>query len=61
MFFSCSFARIIWDNLRTLCKIEDLSCVWAEIISGLSIRTANNSLWSIIQRLVFGATVYFIW
>ncbi|PWA48972.1 reverse transcriptase domain, Reverse transcriptase zinc-binding domain protein [Artemisia annua] len=40
---------------------EDLSHIWAETISGLSIKTANNSLWSVIQRLVFGAAVYYIW
>ncbi|GJU37561.1 hypothetical protein Tco_1185915 [Tanacetum coccineum] len=40
--------------------LEDLSCVWAEIVSGISVRKANNTLWSIIQRLVFGAAVYFI-
>ncbi|GKB52548.1 hypothetical protein Tco_0903301, partial [Tanacetum coccineum] len=42
-----------------------------EIVSGISVRKANNTLWSIIQRLVFGAlvfgalvfgaAVYFIW
>ncbi|GJS50261.1 hypothetical protein Tco_0600382 [Tanacetum coccineum] len=42
-------------------RLEDLSCVCAEIISGISIRKANNTLWSIIQRLVLGAAIYFIW
>ncbi|GJR58907.1 hypothetical protein Tco_1501069 [Tanacetum coccineum] len=41
--------------------LEDLSCVWAEIVFGISVRKANNTLWSIIQRLVFGAAVYFYW
>ncbi|PWA82683.1 Caffeate O-methyltransferase (COMT) family [Artemisia annua] len=41
--------------------MEDLSCVWGEIVSGMSIKAANNSIWSGIQRLVFGAAVYFIW
>ncbi|PWA52899.1 hypothetical protein CTI12_AA386870 [Artemisia annua] len=55
------FRKVIWDNLKPLCKLEDLSHIWAETISGLSIKTANNSLWSVIQRLVFGAAVYYIW
>ena len=44
-----------------MCKLDDLSCVWAEIVSGISIKTANNSIWSIVQRLVFGVAVYYIW
>ena len=38
-----------------------MSFVWVEVVSGISIRTANNTIWSIIQRLVVGATVYYIW
>ncbi|PWA55927.1 reverse transcriptase zinc-binding domain-containing protein [Artemisia annua] len=55
------FSKTIWDNLNILCKLDNVSCIWAEIVSGISIRTANNSLWSVIQRLVFGAAVYYIW
>ncbi|PWA55662.1 reverse transcriptase zinc-binding domain-containing protein [Artemisia annua] len=61
LFFSCCFSKIIWDNLKILCKLDNVSCIWAEIVSSISIRTANNSLWSVIQRLVFGAAVYYIW
>ncbi|PWA77085.1 reverse transcriptase domain, Reverse transcriptase zinc-binding domain protein [Artemisia annua] len=50
LFFSCSFSKTIWDNLKILCKLDNVSCIWAEIISGIS-----------IQRLVFGAAVYYIW
>ena len=60
LFFSCSFTRIVWDNVKPLCKLEDLSCVWAEIVSGISIKTPNNSLMIVIQCLVFGVVVYFI-
>ena len=61
LFFKCEFSKRIWDNLKPLCKLEDLSCNWAEVVSGLSIKTGNNSIWSVIQRLVFGAVVYFLW
>ncbi|PWA92765.1 reverse transcriptase domain, Reverse transcriptase zinc-binding domain protein [Artemisia annua] len=46
---------------KPLCKLEDLSHIWAEIVSGISIKHANKSIWSVIQRLVFGAAVYYIW
>ncbi|PWA37992.1 reverse transcriptase domain, Reverse transcriptase zinc-binding domain protein [Artemisia annua] len=61
LFFACSFSKSIWDNLKILCKLDNVSCVWAEIVSGISIRVASNSIWSVIQRLVFGAAVYYIW
>ncbi|GJX76493.1 RNA-directed DNA polymerase, eukaryota, reverse transcriptase zinc-binding domain protein [Tanacetum coccineum] len=61
LFFQCGFAQGVWERLKSMNRLEDLSCVWAEIISGISIRKANNTLWSIIQRLVLGAAVYFIW
>ncbi|PWA71507.1 reverse transcriptase domain, Reverse transcriptase zinc-binding domain protein [Artemisia annua] len=61
LFFSCQFSRIIWDNLKPLCKLDDLSCIWAEVVLGISIKAANNSVWSVIQRLTFGAAVYYIW
>ncbi|PWA51007.1 reverse transcriptase zinc-binding domain-containing protein [Artemisia annua] len=59
--YRVELAKSIWDNLKILCKLDNVSCIWAEIVSGISIRTANNSLWSVIQRLVFGAAVYYIW
>lgn len=31
------------------------------MVSGISIRIANNSIWSVIQHLVFGVVVYFLW
>ncbi|PWA61034.1 reverse transcriptase zinc-binding domain-containing protein [Artemisia annua] len=31
------------------------------IIYGLSIRPANNTIWSVIQRLLFGVAIYFVW
>ena len=61
LFFSCNFSKIVWDNLKVLCKLDNVSSVWAEVVSGISIRIADNSLWSVIQRLVFGAAVYYIW
>nr|GEX01810.1 hypothetical protein [Tanacetum cinerariifolium] len=38
-----------------------VSNVWGEVISSISNRPANNSIWSVIQSLVFGAIVYYIW
>ncbi|GJX76495.1 RNA-directed DNA polymerase, eukaryota, reverse transcriptase zinc-binding domain protein [Tanacetum coccineum] len=50
LFFSCGFAQGVWNKLKSMCRLDDLSFVWAEIVSGIAIRKANNSLWSIISK-----------
>ncbi|GKE11919.1 hypothetical protein Tco_1415470, partial [Tanacetum coccineum] len=57
----CGFAQGLWNKLKLMCRLDDLLCIWAEVISGITLRNANNALWSIIQRLVFAAAVYFVW
>nr|GEZ26184.1 reverse transcriptase zinc-binding domain-containing protein [Tanacetum cinerariifolium] len=63
---------IQWDGLmsskvETLSDFLDyqnlmiLSCNWVDVVSGISARSANNTLWSIIQCFVLGAAVYYIW
>ncbi|GJU07175.1 putative RNA-directed DNA polymerase, eukaryota, reverse transcriptase zinc-binding domain protein [Tanacetum coccineum] len=44
LFFQCGFAQGVWDRLKLMCRLEDLSYVWAEIVSGISVRKANNTL-----------------
>ncbi|GJZ67358.1 reverse transcriptase zinc-binding domain-containing protein [Tanacetum coccineum] len=44
-------------RLSGLSGLDDLSYTWVEVVSGISIRSANNTLWSIIQRLVLGAAI----
>ncbi|GJU23245.1 RNA-directed DNA polymerase, eukaryota, reverse transcriptase zinc-binding domain protein [Tanacetum coccineum] len=45
LFFDCPFSKRLWE----------------EVVSGIANRPAKNGIWSIIQRLVLGAVVYFIW
>ena len=44
-----------------MAKLDNLRHEWASIISSIVNKAAKNTIWSIIQRLLFGATVYFIW
>ena len=44
-----------------MAKLDSVSNNWAEVISSIANRPARNTIWSVIQRLVFGAVVYFIW
>ncbi|GKC29851.1 hypothetical protein Tco_1037145, partial [Tanacetum coccineum] len=48
LFFQCGFAQGIWDRLKLMCRLEDLSYVWAEIVSvrlrllGLKIKRSHE-------------------
>ncbi|PWA75415.1 Phytosulfokine [Artemisia annua] len=44
-----------------MARMENISNNMAQIVSGMVSFTAKNTIWSVIQRLVWGATVYFIW
>ncbi|GKA59321.1 RNA-directed DNA polymerase, eukaryota, reverse transcriptase zinc-binding domain protein [Tanacetum coccineum] len=61
LFFSCPFSKRLWERLKPLAKLEGISNDWACIISFISNKPATNTIWSIIQRLVLGACVYFLW
>ncbi|GJY44993.1 hypothetical protein Tco_0433206 [Tanacetum coccineum] len=61
LFFSCVYSMYIWDRVNIMAKLDDVSNIWAEVISGICIKKPSNSIWSVIQRLVLGASVYFIW
>ncbi|PWA74697.1 Phytosulfokine [Artemisia annua] len=58
---NCIFARRLWERLKNMAKLNDCSNIWAEIISCIANKPASNTVWSMTQRLVFGAAVYFIW
>ncbi|GJY87332.1 RNA-directed DNA polymerase, eukaryota, reverse transcriptase zinc-binding domain protein [Tanacetum coccineum] len=45
---------------KILAKLDGVSNVWSEVVSGVCIKKVSNFIWSIIRRLVFGAIVYFI-
>ncbi|GJT92141.1 RNA-directed DNA polymerase, eukaryota, reverse transcriptase zinc-binding domain protein [Tanacetum coccineum] len=60
-FLTVLFSKRLWERLKIMARLEDISNVWGEVVSGIANRLAKNGIWSIIQRLVLGAAVYFIW
>ncbi|PWA46903.1 reverse transcriptase domain, Reverse transcriptase zinc-binding domain protein [Artemisia annua] len=61
LFFSCHFARRLWERLKVMAKLNLVSNCWPQLISSIVNIPAKNSIWSVIQRLVWGAAVYYIW
>ena len=44
-----------------MAKLDSVCNTWDQIISSIANLPANNTIWSVIQRLVLGASVYYIW
>ena len=44
-----------------MAKLENVSNCWPQIISSIVNFPARNSIWTVKQRLVWGAAVYYIW
>ncbi|GKA81988.1 RNA-directed DNA polymerase, eukaryota, reverse transcriptase zinc-binding domain protein [Tanacetum coccineum] len=61
MFFSCNYSKGLWEKLKPMALLDNLSNEWAMVVSGLVNYNAKNSIWSVIQRLTFGAVIYFLW
>ncbi|PWA73992.1 reverse transcriptase zinc-binding domain-containing protein [Artemisia annua] len=60
LFFQCKYTKNVWIEMQKLMD-KRFSFTWHSIIDEFSQLKANRSIWSIIRRLVLGATIYFIW
>lgn len=61
LFFECDYPNQIWCTLKEMSRLDGAPNNWAEIISYIQNRPINKSIWSVIQRLVLGAVVYYVW
>ncbi|GKE31847.1 RNA-directed DNA polymerase, eukaryota, reverse transcriptase zinc-binding domain protein [Tanacetum coccineum] len=61
LFYSCNIAKRLWERLKGMAKLEHVSNSRAQVISSIVNIPAKNSIWSVIQSLVLGASVYYIW
>ena len=61
LFFECSFAKIIWADLRLKSQLMDLSYEWDDVLLKMINLPCNNSIASVFRRLVVSASIYYIW
>ncbi|XP_024979735.1 uncharacterized protein LOC112516753 [Cynara cardunculus var. scolymus] len=59
---------VIWSSLESIGGIGDLKSIiesedmnWDNLVMTVSNKITNNSIWSIFQRLVLAAVIYFVW
>ncbi|MFS7956955.1 hypothetical protein Hanom_Chr07g00660741 [Helianthus anomalus] len=61
LFFNCSFSQLVWNSLKPINKWGCITDEWQHIVSHLCACTHNNAIWSVVHRLVLGASVYYVW
>ncbi|GKA80680.1 RNA-directed DNA polymerase, eukaryota, reverse transcriptase zinc-binding domain protein [Tanacetum coccineum] len=61
LFFSCEFPKKIWNRMKCLVRLDHAPNKWQDLVIFMTFRPVNKSIWSILQRLVLGACVYYIW
>nr|GEU71745.1 hypothetical protein [Tanacetum cinerariifolium] len=61
LFFECEFSKKVWDCLKCMVRMDHAPDCWSEIKEFMMNRPINKSIWSILQRLLLGASIYFIW
>ena len=59
LFFLCNYTNSIWNKMQNLIGMN-CSYNWHEIIDEFSKMKANRNIWSIMRRLVLGATIYYV-
>ncbi|XP_071695564.1 uncharacterized protein [Rutidosis leptorrhynchoides] len=61
LFFECTYSCYVWDRAKQLIRIPMDSNKWHEITSTLTPIAVRNVSFVIVVKLVFVASVYFIW
>ncbi|GJY19624.1 retrovirus-related pol polyprotein from transposon TNT 1-94, partial [Tanacetum coccineum] len=61
LFFECDFSSVIWKRLKDMVKLDHAPLKWSDIQRYVLSRPINKSMWSVLQRLVIGAAIYFEW
>ncbi|XP_071695295.1 uncharacterized protein [Rutidosis leptorrhynchoides] len=61
LFFKCDYPKGVWNYFKMLGNLDFAPDEWYGIIEFLEKRPINKSIWSIIQRLILGACVYYVW
>ena len=61
LFFACDFSSKVWDELKNGAKLEDFPADLEECVRELVLTPVTKQFYSILQRLMLAAIVYFLW
>jgi hypothetical protein len=61
LFFECNYPLAVWNEFKSLVRLDHAPSSLDELVLFLKKLPINKSVWSILQRLVLGALVYYLW
>lgn len=61
LFFNCNYSRMVWQQMKRVSRIQCLDNSWKGVLDELIALPNVKSIWIIVQKLVFAASVYFLW
>ncbi|PWA73751.1 reverse transcriptase zinc-binding domain-containing protein [Artemisia annua] len=61
LFFECDFPKEIWSRMKCLVGLDFAPNNLQALIQFMVNRPVNKTIWSILQRLLIGACVYYLW
>ena len=61
LFFDCQYTRGIWETMKKMMNLEQMTNNWDEIMDVFMSLPSNRSIMSIVRRVVIAACIYYIW
>ncbi|GKD73951.1 reverse transcriptase zinc-binding domain-containing protein [Tanacetum coccineum] len=61
LFFKCSYSEKIWTEMRKKSSLNFINNEWEVILKRVIEMSCNNSIRSVLRRLILATCVYYIW
>ncbi|GJT37282.1 hypothetical protein Tco_0937147 [Tanacetum coccineum] len=61
LFFKCGYSTQVWDHMKDLAALSNVVGGYKDVVDFLSSYANRRSCKSVIAKLVFSASVYYIW
>ena len=61
LFFQCEYSKEVWKRMKKEIKIPYVLDIWDQIVLMMEEMNCSNSIWSVVNRFIIAATVYYIW
>lgn len=61
LFFQCKYSEVVWNEIKNMARINYRAGNWDSWVNELSCLQNNTSIWNVIKKLCFAASVYHIW
>ena len=61
LFFQCIYSQEVWTAVKSMAMIRSKASNWASYVGEMCNIQSHNSIWNVIRKLCFAATVYHLW